>query len=293
MENSEECYAVCREEISEAGLWVVKSEYCVVRALKSPRWSNISQRDESSRPGVYILADGAKEKIYIGQTDTLQNRIRRHKSEEFDWWEEMLWITPEGSYQFGTDRRRYVESRLISQARKQEIQLKNYQFPEPPKLRSNEQKNLEEKVLMPIIQIFIPLMMGFNFVLPSPQRDPEPDCPEFEILPQKEGIKAFAKIVGGKWIVQKDSQARRDWKGGEIAGKLIKGGYYNLYQSLKKQDILREDESGKFCLFTKDHEFNSPSAAASVIYGRQAAGPRNWKVSGENKTYREWEEENP
>ena len=291
MKNTEECYKVCRENISEAGLWVVKSEYCVVRALKSPRWSKTSQRDESSRPGVYILADGAKEKIYIGQTDTLQKRIRTHKNNKFDWWEEMLWITPDGGYRFGTDRRRYVESKLISQARKQEIKLKNDQFPEPPQLDPDEQKDLDEKVLNPILQIFIPLMMGFNFVLPSPQRDTEPGCIEFEIIPQQEGIKAFAKIVGGKWIVQKDSQARKDWKGGARTKEIIKGAYYNLYQSLKKQDILREDE--KFCVFTEDHEFDSPSAAASVIYGRQAAGPRNWNVRGEDKTYREWEKENP
>ena len=277
------------------GLWVVGSEYRAVCALKAPRLrlKEALQRDESSRPGVYILADGDKEQAYIGQTDILQNRIRTHaKNKDSDWWEEMLWITASGNFRFGTDRRRYIESHLIRQAKDKELLLKNTQIQTPHlQLSVQEKKDIDKEIIYPICDMLLPLM-GFDFVLPSIQTPPQLDYPEFEIDPLTEGIQASAKWVDGRWIVQKGSQARMDWKGGVRGDRIIEGTYYKLYQDLIKRNILVLHEDGEYRVFAKDYEFNSSSAAAAVIYGRQTAGPRAWKVKGQDKTYQQWEEEN-
>ena len=204
----------------------------------------------------------------------------------------MLWITTSRDFQFGTDRRRYIESHLISQAKNKELLLKNTQIQMPRlQLSVQEKKDIDKEIIYPICDMLLPLM-GFDFVLPSTQTTPQLDCPEFEIDPLREGIRAFAKLVDGKWIVQKGSQARKDWQGGARGDKIVKGSYYKLYEDLKKQKVLLLHGDGTHCIFTKDYEFNSPSAAAAVIYGRQATGPRNWKVKGQDKTYQQWEEEN-
>ena len=43
--------------------------------------------------------------------------------------------------------------------------------------------------------------------------------------------------------------------------------------------------------FAADVAFASPSAAASVVAARSASGPREWKVSGNGQTYRDWRAE--
>ncbi len=277
------------------GLLVVESEYRAVCALKAPRLrlKEAFQRDESSRAGIYILADGDKEQAYIGQTDSLRNRIRDHTNRDnSDWWEEMLWITASGNFRFGTDRRRYIESYLIGQAKNKELLLKNTQVQTPHlQLSAKEKKDIDKEIVYPICDMLLPLM-GFDFVLPSTQTTPQLNCPEFEIDPLTEGIRASAKLVDGRWIVQKGSQARKNWKGGVRADRVIKGSYFKLYEDLKRQNILVLHKDGAHCVFTKDYEFNSPSAAAAVVYGRQAAGPRTWKVKGQDKTYQQWEKEN-
>ena len=41
-------------------------------------------------------------------------------------------------------------------------------------------------------------------------------------------------------------------------------------------------------VFTSDVMFPSPSAAASVVAGRSASGPQEWRVAGKGRTYKDW-----
>ena len=50
------------------------------------------------------------------------------------------------------------------------------------------------------------------------------------------------------------------------------------------------DTSGT-ALFTTDVSFSSPSAAAAVVRGRSASGPREWRVKGTRKSYADWQNE--
>jgi hypothetical protein len=61
----------------------------------------------------------------------------------------------------------------------------------------------------------------------------------------------------------------------------------NLRNRLKEENALQE-KSG-LLIFTRDVEFSSPSAAAAVIHGGNAAGPLAWRDST-GKTLKELEE---
>ena len=56
-----------------------------------------------------------------------------------------------------------------------------------------------------------------------------------------------------------------------------------------RRGVLSEVREGKYRVFTVDYAFDNPSAAASVVFGGPASGPREWKVKGENQTYGEWQ----
>ena len=52
-------------------------------------------------------------------------------------------------------------------------------------------------------------------------------------------------------------------------------------------EVLRQEDGHR--VFAEDYPFRSPSAAAVVVNGRPTSGPTEWKVKGENRTYKEWE----
>ena len=277
-----------------SGPWVAESEYSLVCALKASRFQlgQASELDQAYGPGVYFLANEGKGRVYIGQTKVLRDRLRTHSS-QIDWWKEMLWITTRENYRFGTDRRRYVESYMVDQAKdRQSLELENIQTQtQHLQISELDKGKIDKEIIAPMCDMLLPLM-GFDFLLPSMQAASQLDGPEFEINPLNEGIQASAKLVAGKWVVQKGSQAREAWIGGKRVGRTVQGTYGKLYEDLRRQNILVLHEDGTHSIFTENYEFNSSSAAASVIYGRQSAGPRAWKVKGQDKTYLQWVEEN-
>ncbi len=74
----------------------------------------------------------------------------------------------------------------------------------------------------------------------------------------------------GRMKVLKDSTAVI-----ENSPTFIKHNYKKIKDALIANNLLKI--KGKYFVFVKDHEFDSPSAAAAVILGRSASGPEEWK----------------
>lgn len=83
------------------------------------------------------------------------------------------------------------------------------------------------------------------------------------------------------YLVLKGSQASRE------TSDSISQGWLELRDSLINAGIL--DDNGEYYEFIQDTFFASTSAAASVVLGRQAAGPISW-LDDENRTYKEYKE---
>jgi hypothetical protein len=61
-------------------------------------------------------------------------------------------------------------------------------------------------------------------------------------------------------------------------------------QGLIESGALIPTDDGARLVLTRDHRFDSPSAAAATLLGRAAAGPREWKDDA-GKTLKELREE--
>lgn len=103
----------------------------------------------------------------------------------------------------------------------------------------------------------------------------------------KVGTSATAQEIDGNFVVFKNSTARKhgveSWE------------TYPAYRILRDQLVndgkLRDSEQEGFYVFAEDVPFNSPSAAATVVYGGNQNGRTAWKVKGTNQTYANWQDE--
>lgn len=92
----------------------------------------------------------------------------------------------------------------------------------------------------------------------------------------RRGTNATGKnLSSGRFVVFADSVAGAPSPGFVADGR----GYYPLFRDLVSNKILvPEDRSGsRIYRLTRDYEFSSSSAAASVFLGTSASGPREWK----------------
>lgn len=78
------------------------------------------------------------------------------------------------------------------------------------------------------------------------------------------------------------STARRD------TTETFPAGYRTLRDRLLADGLLTADPASDLFTFTSDTAFSSPSAAAAIVAGRSASGPREWKVERSGLTYGEW-----
>jgi len=95
-------------------------------------------------------------------------------------------------------------------------------------------------------------------------------------IQSRRGTNASGKnLLSGKFVVFKGSLAAEATPGFKSDAR----GYYPLYSNLIDSKVLMHEESDGLHVYrlTRDFEFPSSSAAASVFMGTSASGPREWK----------------
>jgi Domain of unknown function (DUF4357) len=73
-------------------------------------------------------------------------------------------------------------------------------------------------------------------------------------------------------------------------GNVGPNGARPIREQLIQDGRLKPNENGSAYVFTEDVTFNSPSAAAAVIYDRSANGRIDWKVKGTGQTLKQWQD---
>lgn len=264
-------------------------------ALTGPRTrlAELVKRPECSRTGVYFLVgpdpnNAARPLVYIGESDDVAKRLKQHNQPEEkggkDFWERVCLITSKDQ-NLTKAHVKYLESQLIALATASgRCGLKNGTAHEYTILPEADQADMA--FFIEQIRTILPVL-GFDFLReaaakPAPvETGITPPSPTFELTLPKYNIKARAQEVDGEFIVLAGSKAREKWVG-------VKGGYEGLFDQLVTDGIMAPTK-GKHCIFTKDHAFSSPSAAAAVISGRSANGRTSWFVEGGKVTYGEWQ----
>lgn len=278
-----------------------------IHIMSAPRTqlNTLLARPELNRSGIYILTgqyinplsafgDSKKSTIYIGETDQLASRLKRHNMPENsggkDFWDRVCIISSKDEH-LTKGHIKYLEAALIESALQAKLcNIENSQqapYINLPEAAKNDMESFLDK-----IRIILPVL-GYDFLnrplsrenleqedknkgYPSPQR--------FVLTLPTQNIKAIAEQVKGHFFVLAQSEARGEWVGaGE--GK----GYAVLQQKPIDDGTLIFHSDTNTHLFTKDTEFNSPSAAAAVICGRSSNGRIEWKMEDKtHKTYADW-----
>lgn len=248
------------------------------------------KREESSRPGVYLLL-GENDKgllLYIGESDDIGKRIKNHDAFK-DWWSTAIFITSSGE-QLNKAHIRYIECRLVEKAKQaNKIPLDNGNCPAASSLSEAAEAHMED--FLDNIYLVLPALK-FDFFIQSTRAkeslevvSPGNDKLIFVLNTPKHGLTARATIEASHFIVEAGSKAKMEW----TSATAKNGSYGKLFDELVEQGILKINDMNR--VFTQNYAFNSPSAAAAVINGRPASGPMEWKIEGTRKNYKEWEAE--
>ncbi|GBR55941.1 hypothetical protein AA18889_0404 [Acetobacter senegalensis DSM 18889] len=262
------------------------------------RLTEALKREESGYAGVYLLL-GEKEGqdfAYIGEAEDLGVRLKQHAvASDKDWWETAVLISASAN-RLNKAHVKYLEARLVAMAREiGHTPLHNGNSPKPPGLTEADIAKME--AFLASLMVVLPAIRVDMFIqrsrpagstnaattqqtvsVSNPSSDP---VAEFTLKYPKYEIEAHAVLQDGEFIVLTGSRLYSSWQGKEGTG------YHPLREELERGGVIKPE--GKFAVFVKDYAFSSPSAAASIIYGRPANGQESWHEIRSGVTYKEWE----
>ena len=291
---------------SQNGLLTAEIINWTGHVLISPRDSigEALKREEASRTGLYFLVgqdpeQPSKVKVYIGEADVVAERIKMHaKDESKDFWTRACFVTSKDP-NITKAHVRYLESRLVEMTRiSGRANLANGNDPSPKVLPESDVADME--FFLEQIELILPVV-GFDFLRPLPlpsvqplppsaekfgqaidvSGDPPPGL-EFVISSKKYGLEAHAIGFGELFVVLKGS--------GALADEFTHNSYRALRQQLIADGRLKPGPTSQLLQFDENVDFQSPSAAAAVIFNRNTNGRTAWKIKGSDMTLKDWQD---
>ncbi len=241
------------------------------KSVAGPRseFEGILAREESLQAGVYILTgtdpETGKPSIYIGEAESIKDRIKAHLSKDF--WNQIVYFVSKDE-NLTKSHIRYLEGRLIEQAINAKRCIVTNSQNSGSKLPESDREDMEVFLgkiyqLLPVLGVELLVQISENL---------DSDDRKYEILNCKiKNVTAHGYPVPNGFLVLKGSEAvykerpsvkKWPWPK-DMRQKFIEGG-------------VLVDKEDKF-EFTEDVEFSSPSAAAAVIHGGHANGLTSWK----------------
>lgn len=281
--------------VSEIGNWVGKAIYSPRTAIN--KLIQDPNRTEFENPGVYCLKgdpldDAYEERIYIGEAEVIKNRLKQHLSDSNKDFKELIIFVSKDELLTKTQIK-YLEARLVQLAKEAKTaEIDNGTSPSLPRLHEADISDME--YFLEQIKLILPIM-GFKFLTPSIIKNNEQELnnqttPNESKTQQKYLIKTralHAEMIETDqgYVVLKGSEAKKN------LSNSITDTYRKLRKRLIETNILVEksNESGKLT-FSEDTIFNSTSAAANMVLGRNASGPKVWVTEGD-LTYKEVQEQ--
>jgi len=249
--------------------------------------ADVAKREEAHRTGVYFL-DGAdpenpsREWVYIGEADDVLKRLAIHAREERrDFWERTVVVVSKDE-NLTKAHVRYLESRLIQMAREaNRARVVNDTSPPTPTLPEPDVADME--YFLEQIAMMMPVL-GFSFLQASPRVETAPpvtsESPLFRLTAG--GVQAEARVINGQLVVLKGSTARKQ-------GVESWTSYRNLRAELVENGRLVDGADPQMLVFADNVAFDSPSAAAAVVLGRNSNGRIEWKTADTGTTYADWQ----
>ena len=249
------------------------------KAFAAPRteFDELLARDEASQSGVYVLsgidAESGAPLAYIGEAEVLRERLKAHKSRDF-WVQAIAFVSKDEN--LTKAHVRYLEGRLIDEAKKAgRFRLANGQS-SGSRLPESDREDME--VFLDKIQQMLPVL-GSELLTPVLSSGDRADADR--LVCAIKGIEAFGKQTPSGFVVLKGSRA-------VLENRASAANQHPFVVALRQQliaDGILAKRDGSY-EFTKDAEFSSPSAAASVVQGGGANGLTSWRTR-EGRTLKE------
>ncbi len=251
------------------------------KAIAGPRseLDGVLARDEAAKSGVYFLSgidsDSGKSAVYVGEAESIRDRLRSHLDKDF-WNHVVFFISKDEN--LTKAHIRYLEGRLIEQAKLAGRALVMNGQSSGAKLPESDREDME--IFLERIHQLMPVL-GADALLPIGLA-PEGHAEAQILICEIKGLKATGHLTPTGFVVLKGSHA--------VLKERASAHQYPY--TLASRNRLIEDgtlaQDGDHLTFTRDTEFSSPSAAATVVHGGSANGLLAWKNKS-GKTLKELE----
>jgi hypothetical protein len=263
------------------------------KVLSAPRalLPDLISRPEASKTGVYILTGADPDRLegiktYVGEADVVGKRLRRHDSDEaMDFFDRAAIIVCSDA-NLTKAHVQALESCLIQRAAEAaDVKLVNATAPSIvplPEADLSDMAFFVDQLMLVLPLIGLNVFRGSIRPVLSGQRQlKEPQTVRFEL--DVAGAHAVGYEMEDGFVVTAGSTARRDTTPTLQLGYQIK-----REQLVKDGTLAAADGDPARYIFTAEAMFTSASAAASVVAGRSASRPLEWKVAETGNTYKEW-----
>lgn len=263
-----------------SGIKIAELVNFTIQALSSPRSKiselNLKFQNQINKQGVYFLIgsddESGKPKVYIGEAENVWDRLKNHAINK-DFWTEVVLFTSKDE-NITKSHIKYLESRLVEITKDSErYVLENNNSPNLTSLPLPDKDAMEEFILN--IKI-LNGVLGHKFLEKQIEQNSIIDN-NLEKISSEEEIEFFLNVRNLKASSIQTDEGLVVLKESEVSETTSQNfGYKTLRDELIQDGTISRDTFGKLH-FTKNHLFNSPSAAAAVIVGYSINGRRTWK----------------
>jgi hypothetical protein len=243
------------------------------KAVAAPRTEldDLLAREELNKAGIYILIGNDPRTdlpcAYIGEAEVIRDRLKQHKTKEF-WVSAIVFVSKDEN--LTKAHVRYLESRLLAEAAKVNRFTLEQNQAAGSKLPESDRDDME--VFLAHMRQILPVL-GSDIL--SPIADPVAKSQPGGILYcRNKGAEARGQRTATGFVIFKGSTA-------VLEERPSAENYPYLMDQRKRlisEGVLIEKKG--LLVFTRDAEFSSPSAAATVIHGGSANGLIAWKTEG-------------
>ena len=239
------------------------------KAIKIPRTEVAAcDRNDIKGVGVYFLMcqeDDGTDSVYIGEAENVLDRLIQHLRDYQAGKEKYYWNTAVAFVGRDLNKAliRYLENRLVAIAKdcgRYVVLTKNTY--KNTVLKEAQIASMEE--FIDSVKILINTL-GYRVLVPVPK------ATDNTVYLYCKGAGASAKgfvSTGGFTVLEGSTISDHTVPSLETRGKT----YYKLRNNLIKEGIIVDR------VFTRDYEFNAPSAASAVILGHTSNGNMDWKT---------------
>ena len=252
------------------GIRIAEITTRIVQAVQVPRshLDRLADRQETEHIALYFLFgipdEGAKPVAYVGQTEDLRKRLRKHHDEKEFWTTSIFLISKTDSFTLA--HLRYLEWHSIRMA----LNAARYSLDNG---NNGSKPYVPEPIEADVLDAFetgsvLLSTLGFPIFEPvAAQIRPGGGLLYHCSGPDSQGV---GRLAPDGFVVLKGSTARAEsWPNAD------------KYVAAQRERLIASGvlvRSGSALAFAEDHIFDSPSGAARIILGRNANGWTVWRT---------------